>query len=184
MNTQGLSLIEMLTVVGIITLSVAIALPSFKNILTSKEINSEFIQLHRALTIARDQAIRQNQSIIICPSVDQLHCDGQWHDGFISFVDSNRNHDLDSGEQLISAKSSFRAGDVIYWRAFRRRNFLEMSPLGYTAFQNGTFTYCPKEGLAYAKGLILNTQGRLRFTSDEDGDGIDEGADNQPLRCE
>ena len=58
-----------------------------------------------------------------------------------------------------------------------------MSPRGFTRYQNGTFTYCPKEGLNYARGIILNAQGRVRFTKDEDQDGIDEGANGRPLRC-
>jgi len=58
-----------------------------------------------------------------------------------------------------------------------------MSPNGYTRYQNGTFTYCPKEGLKYARAIILNAAGRMRYSKDSDNDGINEGADGKPLRC-
>jgi type IV fimbrial biogenesis protein FimT len=78
---------------------------------------------------------------------------------------------LDPGERLI-------------WRSFRRRNFLQFRPEGYTNWQNGSFLYCPSNGDArYGKALIVNIQGRTAPSVDSDGDGVDEQANGDPLTC-
>ena len=101
----------------------------------------------------------------------------------ILFIDYNRDHILNNDDRLIMQFEKFPEGDTIFWRAFQNRQYLQMTPFGYTRFQNGTFTYCPKEGLQYARGIILNKAGSLRFTTDKDEDGVDEGANGKPLRC-
>lgn len=184
MKMSGVSLVELLTVLTLLGVSLLIALPDLKVFQNKQQINSELRHLIRAIMVSRDQAITFNHSVIICPSRIQSTCGGDWHEGFVVFVDTNSNAQLDVNESILLTKESFRDGDKIFWRAFRRRNYLEFTPLGFTAFQNGTFTYCPKEGIEYAEGLILNAQGRLRFTVDKDGDAIDEGANGKPLRCD
>ncbi len=184
MKPFGFSLVELCVALVLISVSLMLAVPELSSFYQKQQIRSELGYLIRAITTARDQAITFNQSVYICPSQNQIACGGDWHDGFISYVDLNFNSELDGEDTVLLTKGNYREGDKIFWRAFRRRNFLEFSPLGFTAFQNGTFTYCPREGLEYAEGLILNIQGRLRFTSDSDGDGIDEGANGRPLRCE
>ena len=133
--------------------------------------------------MARQTAIYRNRTVTLCRSDDGRHCKGQWHQGMLLFVDLNGNRRLDNNEELVHQFAPLREGDQLFWRAFRNRQYLVMSPRGFTAYQNGTFTYCPKEGLNYAKGIILNAAGRIKLTSDSDGDGIDEGANGKPLRC-
>jgi len=184
MRPNGLTAVEILIVLAIISVSIVLALPELNQFQQKQQIKTELTPLIRAITTSRDQAIQFNRSVIICPSQDQRYCGGNWHDGFISFIDDDRSNQRNDYERILLTKGSYRDGDLVFWRAFRRRNFLEFTPLGFTAFQNGTFTYCPKEGIEYAEGLILNAQGRLRFTEDADGDGIDEGANKKPLRCD
>ncbi|MCP3673585.1 MAG: hypothetical protein GY829_03815, partial [Gammaproteobacteria bacterium] len=98
-------------------------------------------------------------------------------------IDHNQDHIFNGDDIFLTKFEKFPDEDTIYWRAFQNKQYLQMSPLGYTRFQNGTFTYCPREGLKYARGIIINAAGRVRFTKDEDGDGIDEGANGKSLRC-
>ena len=181
--SMGVTLIELMIVLSIISITMMLASPSLKEFTKINRITSQVNILTRAITMARESAINFNRVVTLCRSDNQRSCGGKWHNGMILFIDHNKDHIFNGNDFFITKFEKFPDGDLIFWRAFQNRQFLQMSPLGYTRFQNGTFTYCPKEGLKYARGIILNAAGRVRFTEDENGDGIDEGADGQPLRC-
>ncbi len=146
-------------------------------------ITTQVNTLALAVRMARESAIIKNNVVTLCRSADKRQYGGKWHDGMILFIDENKDHKFNDSDTLITTFAKFPEGDMIYWRSFQNRQYLQMSPQGTTRYQNGTFTYCPKEGLQYARGIIINAAGRVRFSKDSNIDGIDEGADNRPLRC-
>ena len=182
-KSTGVTLVELITVLSIFSITMMLAAPSLGAFSVKNRITTQVNTLARAIKMARESAVVLNKVVTLCRSSDFQHCTGKWHEGMILFIDHNKDHSINGKDSIISVFERFPEGDKIFWRAFRNRQYLQMSPLGYTRFQNGTFTYCPKEGMEYTRGIILNAAGRLRFTTDEDGDGIDEGADGNPLRC-
>jgi type IV fimbrial biogenesis protein FimT len=181
--SRGVTLIELLIVVALISITMMIAAPSLSNFTSKNRITSHLNTLARAISLARQSAVTMNNVVTLCRSDNQNQCSGKWHDGMILFVDYNKDHIVNGADYFIAKFGKFPKDDIIFWRAFQNRQYLQMIPQGFTRFQNGTFTYCPKEGLEHARGIILNTAGRVRFTTDEDNDGYDEGADGRPLRC-
>ena len=182
-NFNGVTLVELLTVVSIVSISIALASPSLNAFVQKNRITTQLNNLARAISLARGSAVTLNKVVTLCRSTHLKQCEGDWHLGMILFVDHNQDHIVNGKDYYLTKFEKFPKGDEIFWRAFRNKQYLQMSPLGFTRFQNGTFTYCPKEGLEYARGIILNAAGRIRFTKDKDGDGIDEGASGKPLRC-
>jgi len=180
---KGFTLIELIVVLTIFAISLSIAAPSMNSFMVRNRITAQVNKLAIAIRMARESAIMKNYIVTLCRSADQTQCGGKWHEGMILFADKNRDHRFNDTDTLITAFEKFPEGDVIFWRSFRNRQYLQMSPRGTTRYQNGTFTYCPKEGLKYARGIIINAAGRVKFTKDRNSDGIDEGADNRPLRC-
>jgi len=178
-----MTLIELLIVVAIISITIAIATPSMSTFLTRNRITVQLNSLAMAIKMARESAIMLNKVVTLCRSENFDQCGGKWHQGMMLFIDQNKDHKFNNSDTLISNFSAFPDGDVIFWRSFQNRQYIQMSPRGTTRNQNGTFTYCPKEGLGHARGIIINAAGRHRFTKDKNEDGIDEGADNRPLRC-
>jgi len=181
--SKGITLIELIIVLAIISISITLAAPSMNSFMVRNRVTSRVNTLALAIRMARESAIMKNNIVTLCRSADQLQCGGKWHNGMILFVDTNKDHKFNGSDILITGFEKFPEDDVIFWRSFQNRQYLQMSPLGTTRYQNGTFTYCPKEGLEYARGIIINAAGRIRFTKDLNADGIDEGADNKPLRC-
>lgn len=181
--SKAFSLVELIIFIAILSISIMLATPALSDFTTKNRITTKVNTLARAIRMARETAVTMNKVVTLCRSADQQTCTGQWHEGMILFIDKNGDHLFNESDHFIAKYEAFPKGDEIFWRAFRNKQYLQMSPIGFTRFQNGTFTYCPKEGLEYARGIIVNAQGRLRFTSDKDGDGIDEGANGQPLRC-
>jgi len=181
--SKGVTLVELIIVIAIIAVTITLTTPSMTTFVVKNRITAQVNTLALAIKMARESAIMKNKVVTLCRSNDNLQCGGKWHDGMILFVDQNKDHRFNDSDVLITVFSRFPEGDVIFWRSFQNRQYLQMSPRGTTRYQNGTFTYCPKEGLEYARGIIINAAGRVRFTKDRDADGIDEGADNRPLRC-
>jgi type IV fimbrial biogenesis protein FimT len=182
-KTPGYSLVELLVVLSIIAIGITLSAPDLEEFFTRNRVSSQLNQLVRAIHMARQTAIFLNQVVTLCPSADGNSCSRDWAEGMLLFVDSNNDRNYSQHEALIHRFDALTDGDKLFWRAFRARPFLLMRPKGFTAYQNGTFTYCPHEGLQYARGIVLNSAGRIRLSQDSDRDGIDEGANGRPLRC-
>lgn len=180
---QGLTLVELIVVISVSGILLTLAAPSMTEFVTRNSVTTRINQLVHTIHMARQSAIFRNRIVTLCRSDNGTNCQGQWHEGMLLFVDSNNDRTLDEDEELIYRFPALRDGDLLFWRAFRNRQYLLMTPRGFTAYQNGTFTYCPKEGLEYAKAIIINAAGRLKLSKDKNADGIDEGANGRPLRC-
>ena len=180
---KGVTLIELVIVVSIFSITIVLTAPSLKSFTIKNKLTSQVNKLAMAINLARHSAISLNKIVTLCRSENLQQCQGQWHQGMIIFVDHNKDHIVNGADYILRKFQQFPKDDIIFWRAFGNRQYLQMTPRGYTRYQNGTFTYCPKEGLEYARGIILNATARVRFTQDTNGDGIDEGANGQSLRC-
>lgn len=183
LNSLGVTLIELIMVVAIFSVIMVIAAPELSSFTRKNRITTQLNTLSRAIRMTRGSAVNLNRVVTLCRSDNGQQCGGKWQDGMILFVDHNKDHIVNGKDYFLSQFEKLPEGDKLFWRSFQNRQYLQFSPQGFTRFQNGTFTYCPKEGLEYARGIILSATGRLRFTTDADGDGVDEGANGLPLRC-
>jgi type IV fimbrial biogenesis protein FimT len=186
MQAHGFTLSELLVTLAIAAAAMTLAAPAFDDLLAAQRATAAQNQIAGAIATARTESILQHQAVTLCPGHDRA-CLGrdQWHHGALVFVDADRNGRIDPGERVVMALPPLRSGERLYWRSFRNRSFLQFLPHGYTAWQNGSFLYCPGNGRArHARLVIVNAQGRVRLARDTDGDGIAEDADGNPLRCE
>jgi type IV fimbrial biogenesis protein FimT len=137
------------------------------------------------IRFARHAAISERRWVTLCPPENEFCSNSaEWHTGVMVFEDRNRDGIRQSGEPVLGYLPGLDPGERLIWRSFRRRNFLQFRPEGYTNWQNGSFLYCPSSGDArYGKALIVNIQGRTAPSADTDGDGVDEQANGEPLTC-
>ena len=85
---------------------------------------------------------------------------------------------------MLRALPALARGSRVYWRSFRNRSYLSFTSTGLTAWQNGSFRYCPLSGdPSLIREVILNPAGRLRRATDHDGDGVVEDATGAPVSC-
>ncbi len=184
-RVRGVSLLELLLTLTIAAILTGLAYPSFSAFLARVQTTTRINDLVTLIRFARHAAIVEQRWVGLCPAQGE-RCTGtaNWESGIMVFADDNRDGDRQSGETLLAYQAALAPGERLRWRAFRRQNHLQFRARGYTNWQNGTFLYCPADGdVRYAKGLILNIQGRTAPTRDADGDGVDERADGTPLRC-
>jgi type IV fimbrial biogenesis protein FimT len=109
-------LVMVMTIIGIIT---AIGVPSFKYVTVSNRISSEINGLLGDMQFARSQAIKQGLTVTVCTSSNstaaQPTCNAGdvWNTGWIVFLDSNGNQQVDPGEQVIRVQPPFNGNDTL-----------------------------------------------------------------------
>lgn len=64
---QGFTIVELMTVIVIVGVLAAVALPSLKNILINQRLAATASDLVSALTVARAEAIKQSQTVKVTP---------------------------------------------------------------------------------------------------------------------
>ena len=180
----GLTLSELLAALAVAGVLAAAAVPGMSPLVTRAKADAAIEQLSRAIQFTRFQAITRQRTATLCPA-REASCGRRdsWHEGAMVFVDANADGVRDGGEEILLRLPPL-PGHRIRWRSFRNRKSLSMRPDGTTDWQPGNMLACPIDGDAkHARQLIVNAQGRVRFSRDRDGDGIVEDARGRPVSC-
>jgi type IV fimbrial biogenesis protein FimT len=157
---QGFTLGEVLSVVGIVGLSLSLAAPSLSSAINANQRARAVNELVATLHTAHSAAITRNRQITVCPSTDGRQCDGEaWERGWIQFVDEDRDHRVDAGEEIL--------GSVAGAAPFRVRSpefsrYLAYLPTGRVTGDDdagfgGRFEFC--HGANAVEGRVLAVTG-------------------------
>jgi len=140
---RGFTMTELVTVMAIVAILAAIAVPSFKYVTASNRIASEINGLLGDMQFARSEAVKEGQSVTVCASVaPYTQCTGSpagsaWQNGWIVFLDANTNQKVDAGEAVLRIQPAFSGTDafVASTTAFSATTFNRMgyAPTGLAA---------------------------------------------------
>lgn len=134
--------------------------------------------------MARSYAIDEAMTVTFCRSISGLQCGGAWDDGAIIFTDFNEDRTLNGDDRLIFRLQSHDVEGQLSFNSFQNRQYLQINSRGFTKYQNGNFTFCAADGdPTKHRQIILSLTGRTRFARDEDGDGVVENSQGNPLNC-
>jgi len=184
MNREhGLTLVELLTAVAVMAVTVSVAVPAFERQARLAAAQVEVQKLLSVLVRARGEAVKRNRVVTLCGSGDGVSCGGDWNRGWLLFVDDDCNGRREPGEHLL-AEGAAGHGYRLRLAAFGSAKRLKFNPVGLVVGQNGTFRLCPADGdVRYARAVVISRSGRMRVTRDLDGDGVPEGAGGKTLSC-
>lgn len=159
-SCNGLTLIELLMVLAIITTLTTLGIPSLRSGLQRSNEAAIFNALHHLATFARTRAIREQTYFTLCPSNNEQHCNGNWNEALIVFEDGNRNEQLDSGERLYQTTTFSKGTPCLLWNASARRQYIQFKPSGATNGTAGHFRLCDATQSRLNKRLVLSFGGR------------------------
>jgi len=162
----------------------AMAIPSFNNVIRNNRLTTYANELVTSLNLARSEAVKRAVSV----SVRKIGGTGTYWNtsGWNVFVDNNANGTLDTGEEILRTYDKLPSS---YTLAGNNNfvNFIRYQPDG-TSNNIGSFAVCDNSDgdnlpQAYTSRLIIvNPMGRVRMALDiNPKDGIPEKDDKSAL---
>jgi type IV fimbrial biogenesis protein FimT len=163
MGTQrGLTLIELLLVLAGLVIVGGLALSTFVGALEAARAAGARGDLLSSLSQAVARASLSGTRAVLCPTIDGENCSDEpdWSPGWLVFLDSNANRELDGGEHLLRRQAPLPGRVRLRTTAGRTRIVYQGN--GGNAGSNVTFTLCDGRGPQRARALVLANYGRLR----------------------
>jgi type IV fimbrial biogenesis protein FimT len=161
-RAAGYTLAELLLTTTIIGVAVGLGVPALGRFGQDLRLTAATNGFVSAVQLARSEAAKRRQPVIMCNSADGIACTGGVFDsGWIVFAnaDDARPPSRDPAEPLLL---DFRpAGDALIRsnrRLFEFRPFLQRST-------NGSVTFCDARGPAHARVVIVSYTGRPRVAA-------------------
>ena len=173
LRINGFTLVELMISLSIMAILSAIAIPSFNHSTRKQQSELAISQLQRSLSLARQTAISQKVSVVVCPSFNGTQCSGDgndWRAGGIVFIDLNGNKRYEPSEEV----SGFLERIYPLNRGSRNNNsnngnqlrsnadYISFNSYGMLNSAAQTFTYCDSSAqTSYNKSMTISTQGRM-----------------------
>jgi type IV fimbrial biogenesis protein FimT len=162
---KAYSLIELITTISVIAITLGIALPVFSSILTQSRQEESVHQLHAYINYARAAAINTRTLVSMCAGTQTCSPANQWSGNIFVFHDRNRNGLLDANEELLRT-NAINTKHRWSWSNFRQKKYLAFKPDGTTDSLNGTFTLC--ESSNALRSITINMTGRAKLAETAD----------------
>ena len=81
---NGFTLVELMVAITIMAILLAVATPSFNDVLLGSKLSSYTNNFAASSTLARGEAIKRNKPVTLCVSIDGTNCGaGGWEQGWI-----------------------------------------------------------------------------------------------------
>lgn len=179
----GFTLIELLIALAIISIALSLTVGSFPMI-ERYNVEHNARNVVNAVMYSRSLAIKEGNSVFLCPSKNSSTCDKTWSNKILVYKNNNSDKTFDQGDDLLQVYSLESDAILIRWGSFQRKDYLEFRANGMSNYQNGTFTVChTNRDTTTAIPIIINVAGRPYFGRDKNNDGIREYSSGKPVKC-
>ena len=169
MNTRrqhGLTLVELMIAVSIISLLLGLALPGFRELGNSTRLKNYANELSSAIQMARSEAIKRNEDVRLCATSDGSSCatEGGWETGWLILDASNNvlgsRSELNGGMDLDATRVG--STDAVYSITFASTGLVQPSSL---------FVLCRKTPSAgkQEREILLYPSGQPKVTVTSNG---------------
>ena len=174
-SRSGFTLIELIATLAIGTILITVAVPAVSSMVEENRMVANIYEFVSQLNYSRSTAISSSNQVIFCKSSDGSSCDSDadWNDGWIIFIDRDRNQQRDSDEPLLRMHA--KSDSNLDYKAFGSDNHVAFQPSGVLKVGNGTFTFCPKRNTIQPRTVIVAKTGRIRISREK--------ADGNPITC-
>jgi type IV fimbrial biogenesis protein FimT len=130
---RGFTLLELVTVMAVVGILMAIAVPSYRYVTSVNRIAAEVNGLLGDMQYARAEAIKEGQTVTVCVSSNGTSCSAgniNWQKGWIVFSDVNGDHTVSNGVDAIlrvqstfTSTDTFTASNAVAYVTFNREGF-------------------------------------------------------------
>ncbi len=160
---RGLSLVELTTTLAVLSISLAVVVPSWSSFAERNQISAASNTLLTHLRFARSTAVHRQGYVSLCPSDDGNVCSGDpfgWQRGYLVFQDDNGNRSRETNEPILRAEGQTAATLRLFSTAGRPA--IRFRSDGAAWSTNTTFSICGNSGQEHNRAVILYGTGRAR----------------------
>jgi type IV fimbrial biogenesis protein FimT len=169
----GLTLLELLLVLAMMAVLTALAAPSFRSLWVQRSVSLAAEALLGDLRYARSEALKRARPVLVCQSSNGASCtrdSAAWAAGWLVFVDSNGNAQLDDASDDGPAETQLRLQAALPALASIVSNVSIGHSITYqatgsakSAAQTIVFTPAGREAPDSIRALCISLQGRARL---------------------
>jgi type IV fimbrial biogenesis protein FimT len=164
---KAFTIIELLSTVTILAISISVAVPSFNALLENTKLKTTAQELNSTLMHARNYAISNRVMVIVCQAdgANYEKCSPRrkryenWQNGWISYADLNKNNELDRSDKVLFAHQANSQTAVVFNQIGRLRFF----PMG--SARSAGFYMCSSSSSKTRYIRLLHT-GRSRISQE------------------
>jgi len=172
-RVRGFSLVELLVTLGIATILMSIAVPTYRTISMNAKQTGAVNELVSGMHLARNTAITLNTRAAVCATSNGATCEViGWNKGWIVFRDMDNDQFRDANETILGMAPGVTGLSISssqFPLAFTYRPNGRVMNASLAA-NTGEFALCDSRGSEHAKVVILDMSGRPRL-SDVNADG-------------
>lgn len=160
-RSTGFSLIEATIAMAVLSIGIAVGIPSFKGFQRHQRESATTNLLSSFLASARSTAITYRKPTVVCPNDGNNQCrvDSDWSQGWIMFYDADGNRRPDTSDDLLRVEAAPRDTDLRILSTDGRPKVTFLAN-GSAAGSNLTIRLC-RDGKAQA-AVFVNRSGRTR----------------------
>ncbi|WP_304641609.1 GspH/FimT family pseudopilin [Pseudomonas sp.] len=82
-SERGFTLIELMVTIAVAAIILSLAIPSFTEATLGSKLRATANNLAAAATLARSEAIKRREQVVLCASSNGSSCGGSWEQGWI-----------------------------------------------------------------------------------------------------
>lgn len=166
----GFSLIEATVAMAVVSIGLAIGLPSYTSVIEHQRESAASHLLSAFMASARSTAIADRKPTVVCPNDGHNQCrdDSDWTQGWIMFRDGDGNHRPDNADDLLRVEAAPRDAELRIVSTSGRPKVTFLAN-GSAAGSNLTIRLC-RGGVAKA-AVIVNRSGHTRVEKPDAASG-------------
>jgi type IV fimbrial biogenesis protein FimT len=103
-GSGGFTLVELVIGVTILAIVLAVAVPSFGQVIRVNRLASQVNEYTASLNFARSEAYKRGIPVVVCvanAALSACSTSASWSNGWLSFVDANSNNVVNGGEVIL-----------------------------------------------------------------------------------
>jgi type IV fimbrial biogenesis protein FimT len=159
---HGVTLIEQIMVLAIVTALTGMAIPSVRKLLGRNQLQVAQTDFMAALRHARETAIVSGKRTLFCPTRDGSRCndDTRWDNGWLLGHDADGDDQPDNRPLYVSQGHSYHGKLII--SSTTGRHLVRFHPDGSASGSNITLLFCQPSSAEHALSVVISNSGRVR----------------------